>query len=167
MTRNEVEEIKRHFDEVGGGLRDELKQHVAEQVGGLRDELKQHVAEQVGGLRDELKQHAAEQVGGLRDELKQHVVEQVGGLQHTLGEEIAEVRQHAGVVAEDLRSEIRAVGDGVALASERIDHLDLRVDNLTGEVRRGFAGVRAEVHRLHETDDELRRRIEAQEQRGA
>jgi ElaB/YqjD/DUF883 family membrane-anchored ribosome-binding protein len=185
VTRNEVEEIKRHFDEFGGGLRDELKQHVAEQVGGLRDELKQHVAEQVGGLRDELKQHVAEQVGSLRDEVKLDMAEQVGGLrkemnelkQHvdetvaalgnSLGEEIAEVRRHAGAVAEDLRSEIRAVGDGVALANERIDHVDLRVDALTGEVRRGFAGVRAEVHRLHETDDELRRRIEAQERRGA
>jgi hypothetical protein len=27
--------------------------------------------------------------------------------------------------------------------------------------------VRAEIHRLHETDDELRRRIESQEQRSA
>jgi hypothetical protein len=44
--------------------------------------------------------------------------------------------------------------------------VDLRMDNLTGEVQRGFAGVRAEIHSLHEADDELRRRIEAQEQRG-
>ena len=43
----------------------------------------------------------------------------------------------------------------------------LRVDGLTGEMRRGFAGVRAELRGLHETDDELRRRIEAQERRGA
>jgi hypothetical protein len=55
----------------------------------------------------------------------------------------------------------------VALANERIDHMDLRVDTLTGEMRRGFAGMRAELHRLHETDDELRRRIEVQEQRGS
>jgi hypothetical protein len=59
------------------------------------------------------------------------------------------------------------VADGVALANERVDHLDLRVDGLTGEVRRGFAAVRAEIHSLHEADDELRRRIETQEQRGA
>ena len=59
------------------------------------------------------------------------------------------------------------VADGVALADERVDHLDLRVDSLTGEVRRGFAAVRAEIHSLHGADDELRRRIETQEQRGA
>lgn len=94
---------------------------------------------------------------------------------------VADVRHYTGVVAEDLRSDIRAVAEGVPLANERIDDVDLkvdglttrvdalttRVDGLTGEVRRGFAGVRAEIHSLHETDDELRRRIEAQEQRGA
>ena len=55
----------------------------------------------------------------------------------------------------------------MALANERLSDVDLRVDSLTGEMRRGFAGVRAEIHSLHEADDELRRRIEAQEQRGA
>jgi hypothetical protein len=143
VTRNEVEEIKKHFDEFGNDFR-LFKREVTEQFTGLRTE----IATQVGGLRTELRAEMAEQAGGLR-------------------QEIAEVRRHAGVVAEDLRSEIRAVGEGVALANERIDHVDLRVDTLTGEVRRGFAGVRAEIHRLHETDDELGRRIEAQERRGA
>ena len=55
----------------------------------------------------------------------------------------------------------------MALANERLGDVDLRVDSLTGEIRRGFAGVRAGIHSLHEADDELRRRIEAQEQRGA
>jgi hypothetical protein len=77
--------------------------------------------------------------------------------------ESAETRRHVGVVAEDLRSEIRLVADGVALANERVNQLDLRVDGLTGEMQRGFAGVRAEIRGLHETDDELRRRIEARE----
>jgi urocanate hydratase len=81
--------------------------------------------------------------------------------------ETAEVRQHAGALADDLRSEVRMVADGVALANERVNQLDLRMDGLTGEMRRGFAGVRAEIHSLHEADDELRRRIETQEQRGA
>jgi len=151
VTRKEVEEIKGHFDGVATGLRQELKQHVAEQVGGLRAEM--------GGLRDGLRA----EMGGLRDGLR----EEMGGLRNELRAETAEGRRHAGALADDLRSEIRMVADGVALANERIDHLDLRVDNLTGEVRRGFAGVRAEIHSLHEADDELRRRIEAQEQRGA
>jgi predicted nucleic acid-binding Zn-ribbon protein len=121
MTRNEVEEIKGHFDKLTLELRGEIT---------------------------ETRREAAATAQDLRSE-------------------IAEARRHTGVVAEDLRSEIRTVGDGVALANERIDQLDLRVDGLTSEVRRGFAGVRAEIHRLHETDDELRRRIEAQERSGA
>ena len=116
---------------------------------------------------EEIKGHFDGVAAGLRQELKQHVAEQVGGLREEMRAETAEVRRHAGALADDLRSEIRMVADGVALANERIDHLDLRVDSLTGEVRRGFAGVRAEIHSLHEADDELRRRIEAQEQRGA
>jgi hypothetical protein len=119
------------------------------------EEIKGHFDGVAAGLREEM--------GGLRDDLRADM----GGLRNELRAETAEVRRHAGALADDLRSEIRMVADGVALANERIDHLDLRVDSLTGEVRRGFAGVRAEVHRLHETDDELRRRVEAQEQRGA
>ena len=38
---------------------------------------------------------------------------------------------------------------------ERIGDVDLRVDRLTAEMRRGFADVRAEVRRLHEADDRL------------
>ena len=166
MTRKDVEEIKGHFDGVATGLREELKQHVANQVGGMREEM--------GGLRTELRAEFRSEMGGLREEMRAEFRSEMGGLREEmrgfrdeLRAETAEVRRHAGALADDLRSEIRMVADGVALANERIDHLDLRVDSLTGEVRRGFAGVRAEVHRLHETDDELRRRIEAQEQRGA
>jgi hypothetical protein len=130
---------------------EEIKGHFDGVAGGLREEL--------GGLRDELRADMGELRSGLREEM--------GGLRDELRAETAEVRRHAGALADDLRAEIRMVADGVALANERIDHLDLRVDSLTGEVRRGFAGVRAEIHSLHETDDELRRRIEAQEQRGA
>ena len=108
---------------------------------------------------EEIKGHFDGVAAGLREEM--------GGLRTELRAETAEVRRHAGALADDLRSEIRLVADGVALANERVDHLDLRVDSLTGEVRRGFAAVRAEIHSLHEADDELRRRIETQEQRGA
>lgn len=152
MTSAEVEEIKGHFDKVSQGVRGE--------IAGLRGDVAELRAEGVAGRGEtaELRQ----EVGGLRQD--------VGGLRGGvvgLREDVAEVRRHVGVVAEDLRSEIRTVAEGVALANERIDHLDLRVDGLTTEMRRGFAAVRVEIHRLHETDDELRRRIEAQERRGA
>jgi hypothetical protein len=159
VTRKDVEEIKSHFDGVAAGLRTELKQHVEEQVGGFRTEVKQHVEEQVGTLRAEM----GELGDGLRAGFRTELQAGMGSLRA----EVAEVRRHAGAMADDLRSEIRMVADGVALANERINQVDLRVDGLTGEMRRGFAGVRAEIHRLHETDDELLRRIESQERRGA
>jgi hypothetical protein len=127
------------------------------------EEIKGHFDAVTAGLRVELKQHVEDQVGGLRTELRT----EIAGSRQELGAEIEESRRHVGVVAEDLRSEVRLVADGVALANERIDQLDLKVDGLTGEMRRGFAGVRAEIRSLHATDDELRRRIEAQEKRGA
>jgi hypothetical protein len=136
VTRQDVEEIKGHFDRVADGLRSEMT--------GLRQ-----------GLREEIAQQGAE----LRAEM--------AGLRQALREEIDGARREAGVTADGRRSEIRQVAEGVALANERIDRLDLRVDDLTGEVRRGFASVRADFRRLHETDDDLRRRIEAQERRGA
>jgi hypothetical protein len=70
-------------------------------------------------------------------------------------------------MVEDLRDEIRTVAEGVALVTARVDDVDLRIDRLANEMRRGFAGVRVEILRLHEADDELGRRIAAQEQRGA
>jgi chromosome segregation ATPase len=150
VTNQEVEQIKRHVDEAMQGLRGEIAQVRGEMTEGfaqVRGEMTAGFA-QVRGEISEFRRDAAE----VADHLMQ---------------EIVETRKNAGAQAEELRSEIRAVAEGVALANERINDVDLRVDNLTGEVRRGFAGVRAEIHRLHETDDELRRRIEAQERRGA
>jgi len=184
VTRKEVDEIKGHFDQVAGTLQQELQAEFRSEMGGLRDGLRA----EMGGLRDGLRAEMGElrdglraEMGELRDGLRAEIAEvrqdlgaEIAGVRQGLGAEITEVRgeiaetrRHVGVVAEDLRSEIRLVADGVALANERINQVDLRVDGLTGEVRRGFAGVRVEIHSLHETDDELRGRIEAQERRGA
>jgi len=83
------------------------------------------------------------------------------------GARIESARREAGIAAEGLRAEIRQVTDGVALANERIDAVDLRVDRLATEMRRRFADVRSEIRRLHEADDrladadeDLRRRVD-------
>ena len=69
MTRNEVEEIKRHFDEFGGGLRQEFKQNWRTRSAGC-GRSSSGLADQVGGLRQEFKQDLADQVGGLRQEFE-------------------------------------------------------------------------------------------------
>ena len=119
------------------------------------EEIKKHFDSQFGILREEV----AAQGTTLRDEMAAQGA--------TLREDIAAARREAGVTAEGLRAEIRTVAEGVALANERIDDLDLRVDHLAVEMRRGFADVRVEIRRLHEADDrvtrsdgELRSRVE-------
>jgi hypothetical protein len=79
--------------------------------------------------------------------------------------EIDSSRREAGVVAEGLRSEIWQVAEGVALANERIDDVDLRVGRLAAETHRGFADLKAEVPRLHEEDDRLAEADEELQQR--
>lgn len=159
MTRSEVEQVKGHFDKVMDGLRTDLRTEFQSGLGGLGAELRSEFRAGLDGLGADLRQ----EMTGLGAELRQ----EMAGLGTDLRQEIAEVRHYTGVVAEDLRSEIRNVADGVALANGRISDVDLRVDALTTEVRRGFAAVRGELHRLHETDDELRRRIDAPGSPGA
>ena len=178
------------------GLRSDMTTEfgqVREEVTGLRSEMTAEfgqVREEVTGLRGEVTGLRGEVTGlrgevtGLRGEVTGLRAEMTAGFVQVHGEvsdfrrdsaevadhlmqQIVEVGKNAGIEAEELGSQLRAVAEGVALANERLGDVDLRVDSLTGEIRRGFAGVRAEIHSLHEADDELRRRIEAQEQRGA
>ena len=49
---------------------------------------------------------------------------------------VAEIKRHFGVVAEDLKGEIRLVAEGQALLVERIDGLEGRFDGLEGRFTR-------------------------------
>ena len=152
--RAEIAGVRSHADAVAQETRSELRAEIA----GVRSH--------AGAVAQETRSEMREGFAKVRSEIGEFRLDAAAVADH-LKQEIAEVRHYTGAVAEDLRTDIRAVAEGVALANARLDDVDLRVDGLTSEVRRGFAGVRAEIHRLHETDDELRRRIEAQEQRGA
>ena len=194
MTNQEVEEIKGHFDKVAQGLRAEFHgefaavrteaaataQDLHREIGAVREDLRGEIAAVREDLRGEIstvREGLLGEIGAVREDLRG----EIGAVRESLSEfrldaaavadhlkaEIAEVRHYTGAVAEDLRTDIRYVAEGVALANQRIDQVGKRVEALTIELRSGFADVRAEIHHLHETDDELRRRIEAQEQRGA
>jgi hypothetical protein len=168
VTNEEVEDLKGHFDKVAQELR--------AQVTGLRGEMTAGFADVRGEMTVGFADVRGEMTVGfadLRRELSEFRLDSAAVADHLM-EEITSARREAGVVADDLRSRLRTVAEGVALANERIDDVDLRadalagrVDGLTLEVRRGFAGMRAEVRRLRDTDDELRRRIESQEHGGA
>jgi len=102
-----------------------------------------------------------EEITGHFDKVAQEIrVEfrgEITGVRQDARAQVAAVRDHTDVVAKNLRQEIAEVRR----------HASFRLDALTSEMRIRLADVRAEIHRLHESDDELRRRIEAQEQRGA
>jgi predicted nuclease with TOPRIM domain len=52
-----------------------------------------------------------------------------------------DIKRYFDVVAEDLRSEIRAVAEGVAMNTERLDRLDGRLDRLEAKGDRLEANV--------------------------
>ena len=174
--RAEIAGVQSHADAVAQATRSELRAEIAgvqSHADAVAQETRSELRAEIAGVRShadavaqETRSEMREGFAKVRSEIGEFRLDAAAVADH-LKQEIAEVRHYTGAVAEDLRSDIRAVAEGVALANARLEDVDLRVDGLTSEVRRGFAGVRAEIHRLHETDDELRRRIEAPEQRGA
>jgi hypothetical protein len=62
--------------------------------------------------------------------------------------EADDIKRLFGVLAEDLRSDIRQVAEGVGLLNERFDGLDAKVDRigreLTAEIRQ-VAGAQADL----------------------
>ena len=65
---------------------------------------------------------------------------------------VEEIKRHFGVVAEDLRSEVRAVAEGQALLTERIDS---RFGQLETRVDRGFQELQSMI-RLSYTEIDRR-----------
>ena len=143
MDSETAEDIKRHFDVVADGLRTgfaELRTEVGSlrtDVGDLRTELRT----EIGSLRNELRT----EVGGLRTELRTEVGSlrsEVGGLWTEVGSlrtEIADVKWHADVVAEGLRSDIRTVAEGVAGLDEKFT---LEFERVREEIREQIGDVK-------------------------
>jgi chromosome segregation ATPase len=137
VTQREIEEIGKRIDTAVAGLRTEMVQ----QFGAVRAEM----AEQGESLRAEM----AEQGRGLRAEMAGQFAEvkaEIGELRTELSRVAIETRS-IGIKVDELHGQIRIVGDGVALANERIDDVDLRIDKLTSEVRRNAAATRTDARR--------------------
>jgi hypothetical protein len=74
-------------------------------------------------------------------------------------DESNDIKRHLDVMAEDLRLEFRLVAEGVATNAQRIDTLqtemgggfgrvNLRLDGVEGELRKGFRELGERVERL-------------------
>jgi hypothetical protein len=86
-------------------------------------------------------------------------------------ETIEELKRHFGVVAEGLRSELRAVAEGQAGLQGRIDRLEARVDlgfkELQSMIRLSYTEIDRRFEALETDMHELRARVERLEARGA
>ncbi len=80
-----------------------------------------------------------------------------------------EIKRHFNVVAEDLRSEIRAVAEGVAGTSERLDRLESRIEDQFNEtramIRLSFGELDRRLKALESDVSSLRTRLEKLEGR--
>ena len=121
------------LERLGGDLRQEMSATAA----GLRQEMSAMAA----GLRQEM--HASgEQIRvDLRQEIQASAAETRLQMEQfesrilaRVDESAAETRRYFGVVAEDLRSDIKAVAEGLGA-------LDERVERFRGEVREDFGRV--------------------------
>jgi len=93
----------------------------AEMVG-LRVELRDEISElrgEVGELRGEVAEFR-DQMGGFRNE--------IGVLRSEIQTTAADSRRHFDVVAEDLRSMIQVVAEGVALSNEALERFRAEVN---------------------------------------
>ncbi len=121
MTKKDVEEIKRHFDERWS----EVTRHSDERWSAVERRFDERWAA-VEGRFDER-----------TAEFKAHVDSKTD-----------ETARLFGVVGESLRAEIRQVAEGVTLANERIDGLAVQMDQMGTELRteiRLVAGAQAEL----------------------
>jgi transcriptional regulator with GAF, ATPase, and Fis domain len=90
-------------------------------------------------------------------------------------ETVEELKGHFGIVAEDLRSEVRAVAEGQALAAQRLDsglaHLEGRMDRGFGElqsmIRLSYTEIDRRFSELEGEVSDLRSRVERLETREA
>jgi exonuclease VII large subunit len=87
----------------------------------------------------EMGQHFDEQAAETQRRFDQKAAE-MG--QH-FDEQAAETRRHFDVVAENLRSEIQVVAEGVLANTERLDRVDARLDKV--ETRLGRLEIKVEV----------------------
>ena len=77
--------------------------------------------------------------------------------------EADDVKRLFGVVAEDLRSDIRQVAEGVGLLNERFDGLEGRFDGLEGR----FDRLEGRFDRLDAKVDQMGRELTAEIREGA
>jgi F0F1-type ATP synthase membrane subunit b/b' len=130
-------DLRQEISAMGSDLRQDmsamgsdLRQDISATAAGLRQEI-HATGEQIrAGLRQEI-QASGEQI---RAELRHEIQASVAVVLARIDASAAETRRYMGVVAEDLKSDIKAVAEGLGA-------LDEKVDRFRGEVHHEFATV--------------------------
>jgi F0F1-type ATP synthase membrane subunit b/b' len=94
----------------------------------LRAEIQGTAAEMRAELRAEIQGTAAETRAELRAEIQGTAAETRAELRAEIQGTAAELRRHFGVLAEDLRSDIRAVAEGTLGNASAIHHLEVEMN---------------------------------------
>ena len=82
------------------------------------------------------------------------------GLRQEVRDTAAETRRHFDVVAESLRQDIRAVAEGVAATTERMDRVEVSVKTEMGERFVATHSIfRTAFHELRRDIDDVRSRL--------
>jgi len=125
-------DLRQEMSAMGAGLRGELHA-MGEQV---RADLRQEIQAMGEQVRSELRQEIRESAAETRLQMEQFELRILARFDASA----VETRQYFGVVAEDLRSDIKAVAEGLGV-------LDEKVERFRGEVREDF--VRVDRRLLH------------------
>ena len=102
-----------------------------ERLGG---DLRQEMSATAAGLRQEIHSTGEQIRTELREEIRSSFQTVVVQLRQEIQSSAAETRRHFDVVAEDLKSDIKAVAEGLGA-------LDEKVERFRGEVREDFGRV--------------------------
>ena len=73
-------------------------------------------------------------------------------MEKTFNDKVDEVKNHMGIIAESLRSDIKAVAEGHDVLNKRIDELDKKIIDNTNEIK---SEVRVVAEYVRNVDEKL------------
>ena len=123
-------DLRQEMSATAAGLRQEI-QATGEQI---RAELREEIHATGEQIRADIRQEIQATGEQIRADLRQEIQASAAVVLARIDASAAETRRYMGVVAEDLRSDIKAVAEGLGA-------LDEKVERFRGEVREDFGRV--------------------------
>jgi chromosome segregation ATPase len=163
MDSETVDEIKRHFDAVAGGLRSEIRivagglvatNEKLDRTNERLDRTAEKFDERLDRLDEKLDRRAGELDGRLDhlDLRTDEIDKRLDRLDEKLDRRTEEIKRHFNVVAEELRSQIRTVAEGFVATNERLDRFEVQMsegfDDVKSIIRLSFGDLDRRVQSL-------------------